>query len=236
MEPNTHHVVVSSNSYDRIIIVGDVHGCLVELRALLQDLSVTSRDLLIFVGDIIAKGPMSVETIREVMALKALCVRGNHEDNLVKSLKDPQSKHHRSGVYSFGEELTEQEIQWVTNLPYTISLPDAGLVIVHAGLVPHLALEQQKPKDMIRMRTLDKRGVASKERASAELTPWAPLYPGPFTVVFGHNAKEGLQVHAFAVGLDTGCVYGRKLTALVVDKEGRRFVNVKAERVYEERE
>ena len=236
MEPAVAHVSIPSNSYERVIIIGDVHGCHDEFEKILKSVEFRKDiDLLILVGDLLGKGPQSVATVRTVIRLGALCVRGNHEDNLIRSLRDPGGKHFIKR-YPFGKDLSKQEVDWIINLPYTITLPDAGLVVVHAGLVPGLPVHRQRPKDLMRMRTIDAQGRGSKEHASKDFTSWASVYPGPQTVVFGHTARQNLQVHPFAIGLDTGCVHGRQLTALVVDQNGKRFVHVDAAKIYEEPE
>jgi hypothetical protein len=60
--------------------------------------------------------------------------------------------------------------------------------------------------------------------------PWARLWDGPQTVFFGHDADRGLQQYEHAIGLDTGCVYGGKLTACILPE--RRLVSVNAKKEY----
>ena len=85
--------------------------------------------------------------------------------------------------------------------------------MVHGGLVPGIPIEQQTRDHLLNLRSIKDNGEPSKKIVGA---PWASLWTGPEHVVFGHDAVRGLQRHPFATGLDTGCVYGRELTALVL--------------------
>jgi hypothetical protein len=82
--------------------------------------------------------------------------------------------------------------------------------VVHAGLVPGIALEAQTPETLLHIRAIT--------HADGSQSLWGALYldGGPH-VVFGHHAQAGLQLHLHCTGLDTGCVYGGALTALVLE-------------------
>ena len=95
----------------------------------------------------------------------------------------------------------------------SLDLPEHGVRVVHAGVLPGLPFELQKASTLMSIRTVRKSGRASDKGGSIL---WGARYSGPPHVVFGHNAAPGLQVHAWATGLDTGCVYGGRLTALVL--------------------
>ena len=95
-----------------------------------------------------------------------------------------------------------------------IDLPDHGVRVVHAGIDPDLPFEQQKPDTLMRIRTVLAPGDTRGER----YVLWGARYCGPPHIVFGHNAAPGLQLHDWATGLDTGCVYGGRLTAMVLEK------------------
>lgn len=94
-------------------------------------------------------------------------------------------------------------------MPYTIRLPEYNALVVHAGLLPGLALEEQSVETMTKIRnivTVDSKMsyIEDTDRGKA----WAELWQGPEHVYFGHDARRGLQIHPHATGLDTGCCYG----------------------------
>ena len=99
--------------------------------------------------------------------------------------------------------------------------------MLHAGAVPGVPFEKQTREHLTTMRSIGSDGQPTKR---IEGRPWAAVWPGPEKIVFGHDAIRGLQRHRFATGLDTGCVYGRRLTALLLPE--RRLVSVEARRAY----
>ena len=127
-------------------------------------------------------------------------------------------------------------LQWLDSLPYTISVPTLDTIVVHAGLVPGKPLGSQTPHEMTTMREVlsypdGTFGTLQHDTGGSPTTPWAQLYRGEHgTVVFGHDARRGLQREEHAIGLDTGCVYGDELTAL--ELPGGETVSVKAKKAY----
>ncbi|MBX3191954.1 MAG: metallophosphoesterase [Labilithrix sp.] len=206
----------------RTIIVGDVHGCRAELEALLDRVAFSSGDRLIFVGDLVARGPDSLGVLDVVRRTGAIVVRGNHEQKLIDwrdarhawlrgeaAAKPPIGRMHRDLARSL------RPIDWalLETSPYYVELPEHGLVVVHAGVLPGVAIDAQPPATLMRLRTVR---VRSKRGRKGEHVLWGSCYAGPPQIVFGHNAAPGLQLHAWATGLDTGCVYGGRLTAMVL--------------------
>jgi diadenosine tetraphosphatase ApaH/serine/threonine PP2A family protein phosphatase len=81
---------------------------------------------------------------------------------------------------------------------------------------------------LLNMRTLRPDGTGSRRPEDGVL--WGSRWPGPERVIFGHHATAGLQRHPFALGLDTGCVYGKELTAYVLPDE--QLISVPARAQY----
>ena len=216
----------------RTLIVGDVHGCREELEDLLEESGWEDGDQLVLVGDLVAKGPDSLGVIRLVRELEGRAVRGNHDQHCLNwwdarragdELPKLKPAHQR-----VADELTDEDWQWLAALPLWIELPEHDALVVHAGLLPDLPLEDQDPDDLMNMRSILDDGSAS--RSYEEGTPWASVWPGPRLVVFGHDAVRGLQNRPHSVGLDTGCVYGGWLTGLWVPR--RDLVSVPARGTY----
>ncbi|OQR82306.1 hypothetical protein ACHHYP_16240 [Achlya hypogyna] len=210
----------------RVVVVGDIHGCLDELRLLLAACAfVPGTDVLLSVGDLVNKGPQSAEVVSFIRSSGAWCVRGNHDDAALAAYygrrtstpeADPTSFATR---YDYVDAFTPEDVEFLEQLPFSIALPEIDTLVVHAGLAP---------QNLYKMRYLTPSadGWTASEASPATGGLWAPQYQGPPFVVFGHDAKAGLQECPFALGLDTGCCYGRKLTAVILPE--RRLVSVPA--------
>ena len=249
--PAKHVVLNRADLKPHVCIIGDVHGCLEELKDLLDKVFVANdkdQTTVIFAGDLVNKGPFSAEVVQYVRTMENThCVRGNHDDYVVKR---GQSK---GGFKAqpWEAKLTPEDHEYLKNLPYSITLPSLNAMVVHAGIVPNKALQEQKEFDMMMMRNV----VAVEDQDQGELKAlihesegeaWAAAWdkqckdkvargePFPPHIYFGHDAKRLLQSYDYATGLDTGCCYGKKLTAIVLS-EGvdRSFVEVAAREVYE---
>jgi Calcineurin-like phosphoesterase len=199
----------------RFIIVGDVHGCSSELSALLERVAPTSDDHVVCVGDLVAKGPGSELVLRIVREVGGRVALGNHEKKLLdaraaRRAGRPLPKLDPTHVRLL-DTLGDEDWSMLEALPLWLDL-DAGLRVVHAGIVPGLPMSQQDPHDLLHLRSISENGDPSSKWGP----PWALRYLGPPHIVFGHNARKDPQLHQFATGLDTGCVYGGALTALVV--------------------
>ena len=211
----------------RTVLIGDVHGCLDELEALLRLCGARDEEV-VLVGDLVAKGPDSRGVLRLASERRFRAVLGNH-DAAVLRVRHPEEGREAKGEHrAIGESLDEADWAYLESLPLTLALPEHGVRVVHAGLVPGVPLEGQTRHDLLNLRSITAEGKPAYRAREGE--PWASLWAGPEHVVFGHDALRGLQQHPFATGLDTGCVYGRELTALILPE--RRFVSVPARRVW----
>lgn len=216
----------------RTVIVGDVHGCALELETLLDVVRFDTGDRLVLVGDAVARGPDSLGVLDIVRRTGAVLVRGNHEDRILASRKgldhplswppkDGGGKGERS-LNRIHAELAEKlrPVDWslLHDAPLHVDLPEHAVRVVHAGVVPGVPIEAQKQSTLLSIRGLGERGEPIDKRGGV---PWGRRYHGPPHIVFGHNAGVHPQLHTWATGIDTGCVYGGALTALVL-AEGER--------------
>lgn len=206
----------------RLIIIGDVHGCIEPLKELLEKVKFKrKRDLLVFTGDLVNKGPSSCEVIDLALSLGAWSVRGNHDDYALACYHEIQSSsnkgHKLSGSDEWIKELTKNQVKYLESLPFILEIPCLKIMIVHAGLVPGVPMEYQKLEDLYKMRTVKQKesGWIGKELWE-EGIPWIQAWNGPEHVIFGHDAWSRLQLTNLATGLDTGCVYGGELAAAMI--------------------
>jgi len=204
----------------RTIVFGDVHGCMEELRDLLASLQVTDADRLVSVGDLIGKGPDSRGVLEWAMGARNLTgVLGNHELRFLKTWRAgrvPAEKEYDAATVANLGDLLDRGMRFLSSWPLWLDLGDA--LVVHAGVLPDVPLYGH---DADTLATLDK---------LPDGTPWFERYGSPKLAVFGHWVHRAPVVRQNAIGLDTGCVYGGMLSALVLPE--RRLVGVQARRTY----
>ena len=210
---------------NRQIFIGDVHGCLEELEELLNKVNFSSTDELFFLGDIINKGPNSLEVLKLVKDLNAHLILGNHELKFIKNIEEnTPSKFSRKLQDKMGNDL-KKWVSWLKSKPLFISRED--FILVHAGLSPNEKLKNTSPRILTNIRTWDGNG---KDISSESNPPWYEFYKNEKLVIFGHWAKKGLVIRDNAIGLDSGCVYGNKLSALILP--GREIISVDAKKAH----
>ena len=230
-------------------IIGDIHGCYSELCALLDKLgysvnrengTVVPPDgrKAVFLGDLCDRGPCNVEVLRLVMGMvqsgAAYCVAGNHDVKLLKKLRgsNVQLTH---GLDKTIEALESQSTEFIgevkTFLNGLIShyVFDGGkLVAAHAGLK-----EKYQGRGSGRVRDFCLYGDTTGETDEYGLPvrlPWANEYRGKATVVYGHTPVPVVEVINNTFCIDTGCVFGGKLTAFRYPE--KEIVQVEAKQVY----
>ncbi|MFD9716049.1 polynucleotide kinase-phosphatase [Streptomyces sp. NPDC059076] len=229
-------------------IVGDVHGCSSELDTLLGKLGYVDGvhpegRTAVFVGDLVDRGPDSPGVLRRVMAMvgsgNALCVPGNHENKLGRYLKG-RNVQHTHGLAETIEQLEredatdpafrEQVAQFIDGLVSHYVLDGGKLVVCHAGLP-----EKYHGRTSGRVRSHALYGDTTGETDEFGLPvryPWAEDYRGRAAVVYGHTPVPNTSWINNTICLDTGAVFGGKMTALRWPE--RELVDVPAEKVWYE--
>lgn len=228
-------------------VVGDVHGCGAELQELLGRLGYTIDDDVIrhpdqrhfiFLGDLVDRGPDTIGVLRVAMASVAAgtasCVVGNHDDKFRRALlgRPVKIKHGLAETLEqVGREdnrFRKQVMAFIEALPDHLVLDDGRLVVAHAGLP-----ETLHGRSTRRVRDFAMYGLTTA-KLDAEGLPerldWAAEYAGRATVVYGHTpVVEPVWVNR-TIDIDTGCVYGHRLTALRYPE--RELVSVPAQSIY----
>jgi bis(5'-nucleosyl)-tetraphosphatase (symmetrical) len=233
----------------RRIFIGDIQGCREELEALLEKLRFDPvADVLCPVGDLVNRGPDSLGVLRLMRRLEAASVLGNHDLHLLQvaaGLREPRRTDTLAEVLASAERA--ELLAWLARLPFARQWDD--VLLVHAALHPRWSdpLRELAGVDPIRptraaifavrTRYCDPRGDLPERDdvpPPPPFRPWHEYYDsgrhGGRTVVFGHWATQGLLVRAHVRGLDTGCVWGRELTAWIAEED--RLVAVPARRAY----
>ena len=214
----------------RIIAIGDIHGCHEELTSLLERLQVTADDRLIFLGDLINRGPDSIAVLDIVRKFDCITLLGNHELRLLE--------HQRSGGTTKLKETDSSTVaalrpeDWAL-LETFVTMhyePSIDTVFVHGGFEPGALWRNQSADVVTRIQVVDQQGRGHKRADCPQGVLWADLWNGPPFVVYGHTPRPEIYKLKWSVGIDTACVMGGHLTAYILPE--KRFVQVKAKRRY----
>jgi len=199
----------------RIFVIGDIHGCFDKLCALMDKIPLNfNRDQLIFIGDYVDRGSGSLEVVDYLIDLKkrvpgTIFLKGNHEDMLQNYLDGSD----RFTYLLNGGQRTLDEYLNRPNNPGKYPVPSAHLeffdslhlyyqtadyIFVHAGLRKKVPLESQKKIDLLWIRD---------EFLSTD-------FDFGKRVIFGHTPFKEPLVQTNKIGIDTGAVYGNRLTCV----------------------
>ena len=257
-----------------VFVIGDVQGCCDELELLISALHFNAdRDQLWFVGDLVNRGPQSLETLRLVKSLgsAAICVLGNHDLHLLALAHNPATPVTETDLHPvLRADDRDELITWLMSRPMAHYDKQLDTLLVHAGIAAKWSLDDalklagevertlqselatdfltamygSKPTDwsdalagMDRLRFIsncltriryctrngelnfDEKQVPGKQAEG--LLPWFDLPGRVMTsrIAFGHWSTLGLMQRQGLLAVDTGCVWGGKLTAVRIDSE-----------------
>jgi protein phosphatase len=221
-------------------IIGDIHGCYDELVILLGKLGyhmevipydyngfghkITHPDgkRVIFVGDLVDRGPRIADVLKIVMSMVksniAYCVIGNHDDKLLRKLKgsNVQIAH---GLEDTLDQLKDEPKEFMEivkdfldNLPVQLVVDQGRLIIAHAGMKEEY--HGRYSKGVKSFALFGQPTGKTDEHGLPERYDWAKDYKGKPLVIYGHTPMDAARWINNTMNLDTGCVFGGKLTAL----------------------
>ncbi len=191
-------------------VIGDIHGCIRPLEQLLKKIAPRAKDRLIFVGDYIDRGPESKQVVDLLLRLpyRSVFLLGNHEYMLMQYLEGQgEDVYLMNGgdatLESYGghDRIPASHLAFFDRLK-TFHEEDE-YIVVHAGIRPNIPLEQQRLEDLIWIRQ--------------EFIEFVGTYPK--TVIFGHTPVRRVVLKKDRIGIDTGCVFGGKLTCLKLPQQ-----------------
>ncbi len=217
----------------RVIIYGDIHGCLYEFEELRKKVEACKNDIEISVGDFLNKGPYSLNTLRYLNYHDILSVMGNNEEKIVKLYHKYQKrgkeylKTLRKADKKTLLEMEEKDIAYLESLPYYMKIDT--LTIVHGGVINGMKLSKNmrdgEKKLLTQLRFFNKahEPIPYDDFENRE-TFWSEEYDGKEGfIIFGHHPFPEVKIDKHAIGIDTGCVYGGDLTAIVFDYHDKKI-------------
>lgn len=246
-----------SRSHKSRIFIGDVHGCATELLDLLELLQFDpAAHALYFVGDLVNRGPRSLDALRLAIEVGADSVLGNHDLHLLGRAAATRSEKELDTLDEILRAPDRDDLlNWLRARPVILTWDD--LTLVHAGLHPAWndlqataarieaaidwkrdPFEQQDLRFATSVRHCDAEGNRAPRSLEGNPTPpppwepWYEWYKGTRTVVFGHWATRGIVSRDRLRGLDSGCVWGGRLTAWIAEQD--RHLSVPARRIYQQ--
>jgi serine/threonine protein phosphatase 1 len=192
----------------RTVVIGDIHGCYRELLDLLEACAVADGDRVVSVGDLVDRGPSSLEVCDWFLGREgAVVLMGNHE------------RKHVRGVRSYAQDIVALQLgdryaeirSWMRGLPY--SYEDDSAIVVHAAFEHDVALADQR-EDVLAGTTSGERYLAGKYADGY----WPERYTGDKPIIFGHHVvgDEARVWNDRVFGIDTGACHGGRLSAVIL--------------------
>jgi protein phosphatase len=230
-------------------VIGDIHGCYDELCALLEKLgyAVDKESCLasppmgrkaVFLGDLCDRGPENIKVLQLVMAMteahNALCLPGNHDTKLLRALRGVEVSRTHGLDITLGQlkaqppEFSAKVKAFLESLVSHYVLDDGKLVVAHAGLKEKL---QGRSSGAVRDFCLYGETTGESDEFGLPVRHnWAEEYRGKALVLYGHVPALTPRAQNNTIGLDTGCVFGGKLTACCYPE--KTLVEISASREY----
>ena len=207
---------------NRIIVIGDIHGCYDELQELIKKIGIKEEDTIISLGDILDRGPKSLEVYDYLINRpNTIVLMGNHE------------RKHLKGILSYAQEIVKVQfgsryqelIAWIKDLEYYYTTPNE--IIVHAAFETDKKIEEQR-EDVLSGSTSGERYL---EKKYEEGTYWQEYYQGDKAIIYGHHVVgEKPKYINNTIGIDTGSCHGDYLTAIILPS--REIIQVKSRKDY----
>jgi len=213
---------------NRVIIYGDPHGCLEEFKKIRTKINPSKTDKEIIIGDILDRGPYSNELLQYVREQNISSVLGNHEykyirykkhyDTFIETGKKIPMKLDDDKLEIFNKISTD-DWTYLLSLPFYMKIDN--LTLVHAGITNKIELETAKKKDLEKVlwiRTLDEnQKTLSLNSDNLNAKFWSEYYDGnQGIIVYGHQPFNDVKIDKYSIGIDAGCVFGNKLSALII--------------------
>lgn len=245
----------------KTFIIGDVHGCIDELQELVQQIAPTADDHLIFIGDLIDRGPDSSAVVRQVVQwseqFNVKLILGNHEEKFLRYVQhiregsgnEKQMKHINEFPHLLNS-LSDDELDFLGQAYHSLHIPEINTLLIHGGVwrdihfpLPasyvynsEISKVHKQLSLLSKTRYLDPKGrfVLFGEEKPEDIF-WAEEYKGQYGhIYFGHHPfmQFGPYHFSYATALDTGCVYGGWLTAVEINCHEVKHRSVAARKIY----
>jgi serine/threonine protein phosphatase 1 len=245
----------------RKIIIGDVHGCLDELKLLIRKCELKKDDHIFFLGDLINKGPYSIEVLEYIHFISEFytvdLILGNHEEKFLRFINNKNNNleafkqmNLKFDLNAIEKNITPSILNFLRLGYFSYRIQKLGILLIHGGLTKNCKLDLKKNyryglqskeelkelKLLTMTRCIDKNGdFVALGSENEESKFWAQEYDGKHgLVLFGHQVFFQDEPMHFknAIGLDGGCVFGGYLFAYIIDDCENKWIGVKAMKKY----
>ena len=238
----------------RHIFIGDIHGMLDQLNSLIDNLDLQQDDVIVFVGDLLDKGPDSPGVVSRVRSLSqsnnVVLVKGNHEDTHARYRKHLVSNPSiaqkmaadKPEIVQINNQLSDDDIDFLDTAVLFHRIPSLNVTVVHGGICGNIkdlpvSIDDIKSLNSKARKSLkllmftrhvnvdDHKFIGLGQESDADPF-WADVYDGRFGhVIFGHQPfVDGVRHFKHATGIDSGAVQGGFLSALVMGSNGSKQI------------